>query len=142
MRVTNTNGDSIVVKIIDICPEDKLDLSETAFKKLAPLSAGDIPVSYDFVPCSVEGNIKYHVKDGSSSWWFAVYVENARIGVKKLEVKSYKSNTYLLMERPFEDGIVQNFFKIQATSELKTPLSFRLTGTNNEVLTDDDAVRL
>jgi expansin (peptidoglycan-binding protein) len=50
ITVQNKDGSSINVKIVDTCPgcsEGDVDLSETAFKKLSPLVAGRIPITWE-----------------------------------------------------------------------------------------------
>ncbi|KAL1928374.1 hypothetical protein VTP01DRAFT_2730 [Rhizomucor pusillus] len=45
-------GKSVTVKIVDTCPtcsHGSLDLSPAAFKRLAPLSVGRIPIKFSFV---------------------------------------------------------------------------------------------
>ena len=90
VKMTNSNKVSIVVRIINQCPECEethFDLSPDAFKKLGPLDLGVIPITYDFVPCETKGNIKYSVPAGSNKWWSSYVVNNHRVGVKKLEIK-------------------------------------------------------
>jgi expansin (peptidoglycan-binding protein) len=44
----------VVVRIVDLCPGcglGDLDLSMTAFAKIAPLSRGRVPITWHFVPC-------------------------------------------------------------------------------------------
>jgi expansin (peptidoglycan-binding protein) len=53
VSVTGPNG-TVVVRILDLCPGCKpggLDLSETAFKQIADLSAGRVPITWHFVSC-------------------------------------------------------------------------------------------
>lgn len=51
--VTGPNG-TVVVKILDRCPgcdRGDIDLSQTAFAKIAKLSDGRVKISWRFVPC-------------------------------------------------------------------------------------------
>ncbi|OLY84747.1 Papain inhibitor [Smittium mucronatum] len=53
--LTSNEGKTVVVKIVDRCPEcsfGDLDLSPTAFKRLLPLDAGRFRVTWKYVPCS------------------------------------------------------------------------------------------
>lgn len=53
VEVTGPLG-KVTVKIVDLCPGCKrgdLDLSETAFQKIAKLSAGRVKISWHYVPC-------------------------------------------------------------------------------------------
>lgn len=50
----NYEGKSIKVKVTDTCPacdSTKLDLSNTAFAQLAPLSKGILQITWSWVPC-------------------------------------------------------------------------------------------
>jgi rare lipoprotein A (peptidoglycan hydrolase) len=50
---------SVVVKVLDKCPECKkgaVDLSKSAFEKIADVSAGRVPSSWVEVPCSGGSN--------------------------------------------------------------------------------------
>ncbi|KAG0380687.1 hypothetical protein BGX24_006214 [Mortierella sp. AD032] len=53
---------SIVVRIIDDCAgcaPNQIDLTATAFKKLAPLNQGVVKTTYEFVRCPSKGNLKW-----------------------------------------------------------------------------------
>lgn len=53
VEVTGPLG-KVTVKIVDLCPGCKrgdLDLSQTAFQKIAKLSAGRVKISWHYVPC-------------------------------------------------------------------------------------------
>ncbi len=69
-------GGTVRVLITNQCPEcpvGHIDLSKTAFARLAPLEVGQIPVSYSLVrnpPLSQP--IAVRVKTGSSRWWLQI----------------------------------------------------------------------
>jgi expansin (peptidoglycan-binding protein) len=69
-------GGTIRVLITNQCPEcpvGHIDLSRTAFARLAPLEAGEIPVSYTLVrDPPVAQPIAVRVKTGSSRWWLQI----------------------------------------------------------------------
>jgi expansin (peptidoglycan-binding protein) len=78
--VTGPNGD-VVVRIVDECPgcsQGSLDLSETAFGMIAPLSAGRVDISWVQVDCPVTGPIAYSFQSGSSQFYTAIQVDNTR----------------------------------------------------------------
>ncbi|MDB4994267.1 MAG: extracellular endoglucanase precursor [Myxococcaceae bacterium] len=53
VSVTGPKG-TVKVRIVDLCPGcafGGLDLSEQAFAKIAPLSAGRVKITWSFVPC-------------------------------------------------------------------------------------------
>lgn len=132
------NGKSITVRIIDQCPEcpsDHLfDVSKDAFQSLAPLSLGKVWMDYEFVPCSFNTNIVYNVLPNSNKWWMSVVVQKHNVGVKKFEVKG-KNGNWVSANR-----VDYNEFIYESHGTLEAPLSFRVTGTNDEVITDTDIV--
>jgi expansin (peptidoglycan-binding protein) len=77
--VTGPKG-KVRVKVIDSCPECEvghLDLSRTAFKKIADEVEGIVPITYKTVPgASTPGPISVRVKEGSSQYWLAVLIDN------------------------------------------------------------------
>ena len=81
-------GGSVTVRIVDQCPDCEvghLDLSQEAFAKIADVSAGRVPVTWQVVTCGVSGNVQYQIKDGSSQWWTAILVRNSKLPIAKLE---------------------------------------------------------
>ena len=68
------------VKVIDSCPECEvghLDLSRTAFKKIADEVRGVVPIKYRTVTNPpVPGPLSVVIKDGSSRYWFAALIDN------------------------------------------------------------------
>jgi len=87
--VTGPHG-SVTVRIVDLCPECEqghLDLSMEAFAKIADVSAGRVPITWQVVPCAVTGNVEYRYKEGSSQYWTAIQVRNHRLPITSLEVQ-------------------------------------------------------
>jgi expansin (peptidoglycan-binding protein) len=91
LEVTGPNG-SVRVKVIDQCPEcatGHIDLSETAFAKLAALSAGLINVHYTYLADpTLPGPISIEVKDGSSQYWLALLADNTGNPLTSVEVQT------------------------------------------------------
>jgi expansin len=85
-------GGSVRVKVIDQCPEcaaGHIDLSETAFARLAPLSAGLIGVRYTLVADpALPGPVSVEVKQGSSRYWLALLADDTGNPLAKVEVKT------------------------------------------------------
>ncbi len=87
VTVTGPKG-SVTVRIVDLCPECEvghLDLSQQAFGRIADLSAGRVPITWQVRACDVTGDVVYAIKDGSSQYWTAIQVRNSRLPVAKLE---------------------------------------------------------
>ena len=91
LEVTGPGG-SIRVKVIDQCPECKpghIDLSEAAFAKLAPLSAGLISVTYTSVSDPpLPGPVSLEVKQGSSRYWLALLADNTGDPLASVQVQT------------------------------------------------------
>lgn len=122
---------TVTVRLVDLCPECEaghLDLSPSAFEKIAPISAGRVDISWRLVSCAVEGPVAYHYKDGSNPWWTAVQVRNHRLPIAKFEVDKGSGfvelprteYNYFLDESGFGEGSVE----------------VRITATDGQVLVD------
>src|SRR3984957_14796342 len=75
LQVSGPDG-SVTVEVVDQCPECQaghIDLSEQAFAKIAPLSAGLVPVTYHtIVDPPLPAPLSMLVKTGSSAYWLAL----------------------------------------------------------------------
>lgn len=121
----------VTVRIVDRCPEcpaGDIDLSPQAFEKIAELSKGRVPISWQYVPCDVSGPIVYRFKEDSNQWWTAVQLRNHKNGIAKLEVE--KSGSFVKVTR--ED---YNYF-VDASGMGPGPYTFRVTDVYGNVLTD------
>jgi expansin (peptidoglycan-binding protein) len=102
IEITGPTNMVAVVTAVDQCPTNTnpkctkghLDLSHTAFKAVVPpnyVYGGEVPnnmpISWKFVKCPVQGNIVYHFKEGTNPYWIAVQVRNARYGIKKMRYR-------------------------------------------------------
>ncbi|MCA9521079.1 MAG: hypothetical protein KC609_08905 [Myxococcales bacterium] len=91
----------IDVRIVDRCPEcapGDIDLSPSAFDRIAEHSAGRVPIRWWRVPCEVSGPIRYHYKDGSNPWWLAVQIRNHRHPIATVEYRA-ADGRFVEMER-------------------------------------------
>ena len=75
LQVSGPDG-SVTVEVVDQCPECQaghIDLSEQAFARIAPLSAGLVPVSYHTVTDPpLPAPLSMLVKTGSSAYYLAL----------------------------------------------------------------------
>jgi expansin (peptidoglycan-binding protein) len=75
LQVSGPDG-SVTVEVVDQCPECQaghIDLSEQAFAKIAPLSAGLVPVTYHtIVDPPLPAPLSMLVKSGSSAYYLAL----------------------------------------------------------------------
>jgi len=85
-------GGSVRVKVVDQCPDcaaGHIDLSETAFARLAPLSAGLINVSYRLLADpTLLGPVSVEVKQGSSRYWLALLADNTGNPLAAVQVET------------------------------------------------------
>ena len=130
LEVTGPSG-TVTVRVVDKCPECKhgdLDLSPQAFEKLAPLSAGRVPITWRQVACDVSGPIAYHFKDGANAFWTAIQVRNHRYPIAKLE--ALQGDAYVSIPR-----LDYNYF-VQASGLGPGPYTLRVTDTRGHTVED------
>ncbi|MBK6918136.1 MAG: hypothetical protein IPH07_12110 [Deltaproteobacteria bacterium] len=135
VRVQGPDG-SVDVRIVDQCPEcpaGDIDLSPGAFERIAPLTAGRVAITWQVIPCAVEGPVVYHFKDGSNPWWTAVQLRNHRHGIARFEF----SQAGAWVEVPRLD---YNYF-VQDSGMGEGPLDLRITDVHGVVL-EDHAIAL
>jgi expansin (peptidoglycan-binding protein) len=130
LQVTGPDG-SVRVKVVDQCPDcaaGHVDLSEAAFARLAPLSAGLIKVSY--APASdppLPGPVSIEVKQGSSQYWLALLADNTGNPLASVQVKT--SSGWLSLARAS-----YNYWIAQSGSGAG-PFTVRLTDTQGHQAT-------
>ena len=130
LEVTGPHG-SVRVKVTDQCPDcasGHIDLSEAAFARLAPLSAGLISVSY--APVSnppLPGPVSVEVKQGSSQYWLALLADNTGNPLASVQVQT--SSGWLSLARAS-----YNYWIAQSGSG-PGPFTVRLTDTQGHQAT-------
>ncbi len=126
-------GGTLRIRIVDQCPECKagdLDLSESAFAKIAEPASGRVAIDWTLVSCDVAGPMKYQFKDGSSQWWVQLQIRNHRLPIAQLEW-SKDGETFEVMERKDH-----NYF--EASSGFgDQPVTLRITASTGDVLLDE-----
>lgn len=134
LEVTGPKG-KVKVRVVDSCPgcEDhgvNLDLSASAFAKIAEPKKGRIDITYAAAPCDVKGNIEYHFKDGSSKYWTAIQLRNHKVAVTKLEYQ--KGSKWLELERAD-----YNYFVAESgVGDQPDGLTLRVTSIDGQTLED------
>lgn len=130
IEVTSQLGKSVIVKIVDRCPEcapGDVDLTQQTFAQIENPNKGRIPITWKFVPCPLQSNaIKLNFKSGSTKYWTAIQLRNLRYGVKKLEYQ--KNGQWVNIPR------VQFNFFIEPAG-INTPMVLRATSVLGEQLT-------
>ncbi|GIH95679.1 expansin EXLX1 family cellulose-binding protein [Planobispora siamensis] len=90
LNVTGPMG-SVRVKVVDQCPEcpaGHIDLSRTAFARIADPGKGTVGVTYRPVrDPRVGGPLSFRVKEGSSRWWLALLVVDHGNPLASVEVR-------------------------------------------------------
>jgi hypothetical protein len=124
-------GGSVRVKVIDQCPEcaaGHIDLSETAFARLAPLPAGLINVSYtQLANPALPGPVAVTVKQGSSQYWLALLIDNTGNPLTAVQVQT--SSGWLSLARASYN------YWIAASGAGQGPFTVRLTDTQGHQVT-------
>jgi expansin (peptidoglycan-binding protein) len=91
LKVTGPDG-SVRVEVVDQCPDcgsGHIDLSEAAFARLAPLSAGLVSVTYRTITDPpLPAPLSLRVKEGSSAYWLALLPIDAGNPVTRVQVSS------------------------------------------------------
>ena len=128
---------TITVRIVDLCPgcaSGDLDFSESAFAEIADPALGRVPISWRFVSCPVDGDIRYRFKEGSSQWWAGVQVRNHSNPIATLEFMDEGGAWHSVARESY------NYF-IQDGGMGVGPLHLRVTDALGNVL-EDPAVPL
>ncbi len=90
--VRAAGGASVTVRIVNECPAPcapgQLDLSTQAFAKLAPLSAGRIPITWSLLSPSTSDTVSIRYKTGSSPYWCGIQAIGHRNPLARLEVRT------------------------------------------------------
>lgn len=82
---------TVRVKVADQCPECErghLDLSRAAFGRIADPAKGSVAVRYATLVDPPVGTLSFRVKEGSSTFWFALQVDNHGNALRSVQVRS------------------------------------------------------
>ncbi len=134
VRVTGPAGE-VTVKIVDRCPEcapGDVDLSQHAFEQIAELSAGRVPISWQYVPCDVSGALSYRYKEGSSEWWTGIQVLNHRHAISSLEYSDDGGSSWVEVPR-----LNYNYF-VQESGMGPGPYTLRVTDVEGNAVIEED----
>jgi expansin (peptidoglycan-binding protein) len=133
LAVTGPRGE-VVVRVVDQCPGCKrgdLDLSQQAFERIAPVSAGRVAIRWRAVPCPVAGPIAYQLKSGSNAFWVAFQVRNHRYAIARLEARGAEAGA-AYREIPRAD---YNYFVAEGGLG-PGPFALRVTDVHGQALED------
>ncbi len=124
---------SIRVRIVDLCPEcpsGHLDLSESAFARIAEPSLGRVSITWQLVPCDVTGPVRYRYKDGSNPWWTAVQVHNHRLPVTAMEFSTDGTKFTEMVRTDYNYFFAESGFG-------DTAVAVRITSLDGQTLLDE-----
>ncbi len=122
----------VTVRIVDRCPEcprGNIDLSPSAFDRLAARSAGRVAIRWRYVPCAVTGPIRYHFKDGSNPFWTAVQIRNHRAAISRFEYRA-ADGAFREVHRESYD------YFVEPSGMGPGPYTFRVTDVWGHTVTD------
>jgi expansin (peptidoglycan-binding protein) len=126
LDVTGPKG-KVRVKVMDSCPEcaaGHLDLSRTAFKKIADEVKGVVPIKYrTVVNPSTPGPLSMRIQEGASQYWFSVLVDNHANQLASVQVSSRGGAFRAAKRAPYnywiiESGAGSGPFRIKVTDVL------------------------
>jgi len=133
IRIDGPTGHTIA-KVIDkckFCAEDEIVMTEEAFQDITTDDPWNwVKAKWQLVSCPVEGPVRYHYKFGSSPYWTAVQVRNARHPIKRLEYSADNGQTF--SEPEFEDW---NYY-VDGSGMGNGPYTFRITDMFDQVIVD------
>jgi expansin (peptidoglycan-binding protein) len=124
---------SVRVRIVDRCPEcaqGDIDLSPEAFEQIAELAAGRVPITWRYVPCEIDGPLRYRFKEGSNQWWTAIQVRNHRHAVASLEARPTGGDWRAVPRENY------NYF-VAADGLGDGPIDLRITDVHGQAVEDD-----
>ncbi len=131
VQVKGPDG-SVRAEVIDQCPpcaSGHIDLSEAAFSRIAPLSAGLVSVVYQAVADPpLPAPVSLRVKEGSSRYWLAVLATNTGNPLASVQVKTASGDWRDLARADFN-------YWIASSGAGAGPFTVRLTDTAGHQVT-------
>jgi expansin (peptidoglycan-binding protein) len=130
--VTTAKGKSATLRVVtygDTTP-NSIDVSPEAYKLL---DTGEYPrsMTWQFARCPDTGKVMYEFQTGSSEWWTSLWVRNARVPLKSVEVKSVNHASYVPLDRGTDGTLTDGNGGFG-----KGAFSLRLTGMDNQQYVD------
>ncbi len=109
--VTGPKG-KVRVKVTDSCPEcpvGHLDLSRTAFIRIADEPLGRVPITYQAVPRPLlPSPLAVTVKSGSSQYWLAVLIDNHGTQLGSVRVAGPDGTFHPTQRTDYNNWIIEN----------------------------------
>ena len=130
--VKTAKGRSVVARVVTTGetrgPND-IDLSQAAFDAI---NAGEYPrdMTWELVKCPHGGKVQYQFQTDANPYWTSLWVRNARLPLKTVEVKSANHPAFTALTRG-TDGTLTD-----ASGFGDGPFTLRVTATDGQVLRD------
>lgn len=131
IHVKTARGRSALLRVVTYgeTTTNSIDVSPEAFKIL---DDGEYPrsMTWQFAKCPDSGKVVYQFQTGSSEYWTSLWVRQARLPIKSVEVKSANHADFVPLVRG-DDGTL--------TDEAgfgKGPFSIRLTAIDGQQIID------
>jgi len=125
---------SVVARVVDRCPSCRpgwIDLSHQAFRRIAPLGAGRVDVSWRLEDCSTDSVIELHRDRSRCRSWASLQVRGHAVPLRSLEVLS--DTGWILAPR-------QRHNRFHAQGLPDGPWTVRLTDAWNRSVVDSQVV--
>jgi expansin len=123
---------SVRVEVVDQCPDcgaNHIDLSPRAFSAIAPLAAGQVNVTYQFLASPpLPGPLGVRVKEGSSRYWLALLAANTGNPLASVAVRTASGGWHDLTRADYN-------YWIAASGAGDGPFTVRLTDTAGHQVT-------
>ena len=134
VKIKNSNGDSIRLKVIDKCnncAKNSFEISNDAYEILKIENKKEQKISWDWVPCYTEGNFQYYIDTGDSDYFITFQVRNASMRVKNVYLYNDIYNVWISMSR------TDNFFFYYITNQvLQKPFLIKIESVSGEIIDD------
>jgi expansin (peptidoglycan-binding protein) len=133
MEVTGPRG-AVTVRVTQncagACAPDEIELSETAFGRIADTAEGRAAVTWKLVSCGVSGPIAFHFEPESTEWWVSVQVRNHAVPIASVELR--------LPDGGWRDlpRLAHNYFEADGHPG-PGPFAFRVTAVDGQSLVEE-----
>jgi expansin (peptidoglycan-binding protein) len=130
--VKTAKGKSVVARVVTTGetqgPND-VDLSQAAFNAI---SVGEYPrkMTWELVKCPPGGKVQYQFQTEANPDWTSLWVRNARLPLKSVEVKSKSHGSFTPLKRG-GDGTLTD-----AAGFGEGPFTLRVTAADGQIITD------
>ncbi|MDX9723154.1 MAG: hypothetical protein RBU37_20550 [Myxococcota bacterium] len=129
IAVETEQGKSALLRVVTYgsTTTNGIDVSPEAY---AVLDSGEYPrlMSWKLTKCPDTGPVMYEFKTGAHEWWTAFWVRNARVPLKRVEVKSVTHTSFDAISHE-SDGSLADYAGFGAG-----PFTIRLTGIDDQVI--------